>query len=190
MEHEINMIGGSLQSSFLNRDEYEQQVAINQIYDQDYEMVDQPDQNQQDGQQRRGYDLRSKFIPAKQVTKPNAARKPLKLAPPIIDPAPPDNQNFSPMLQQKQNSAPNIFAENRVGLLSFNFESELRKIKVPIPLTKLVKYPMQKNSFAKILQPSQIAQDTVNLQDGRPQIFISNLVESKNDENPPAFYLS
>ena len=65
MEHEINMIGGYLQSSFLNRDEYEQQVAINQISDHNYEMVDQPDQNQHDGQQRRAYDLRSNFIPAK-----------------------------------------------------------------------------------------------------------------------------
>ena len=65
MEHDINMIGGSLQSTFLNKDEYEQQVAINQISDHDYEMVDQPDQNQQYGQQRRGYDLRSKLILAK-----------------------------------------------------------------------------------------------------------------------------
>ena len=40
MEHEINMIGGYLQSSFLNKDEYEQQVAINQISDHNYEMVD------------------------------------------------------------------------------------------------------------------------------------------------------
>ena len=40
MEHEINMIGGYLQFTFLNRDEYEQQVAINQISDHNYEMVD------------------------------------------------------------------------------------------------------------------------------------------------------
>lgn len=79
MEHKINLIGGSLQSAFLNRDEYEQQVAINQISDQDYEMMDQSDQNQQDGQQRRGYDLRSKFIPAKKVTRPNVAKKTLTL---------------------------------------------------------------------------------------------------------------
>ena len=65
MEHEINLIGRSLQSAFLNRDEYEQQVAINQISYQDYEMVDQLDQNHQNGQQRKGYDLRSNFIPAK-----------------------------------------------------------------------------------------------------------------------------
>ena len=72
MEHEINMTGGSLQSSFLNKDEYEQQISINQISDQDYEMVDHLDQKRKDGQQRRGYDLRSKFIHAKHVTKPNA----------------------------------------------------------------------------------------------------------------------
>ena len=50
MEHEINLIGGSLQSLFLNKDEYELQVSINQIFDQDYEMVDQLDQNQHDRQ--------------------------------------------------------------------------------------------------------------------------------------------
>ena len=37
MEHEINLIGGYLQYAFLNIDEYEQQVAINQISNQHYE---------------------------------------------------------------------------------------------------------------------------------------------------------
>ena len=58
MDHKINLIGGPSQTAFLTREEYEQQVELNQISDQDYEMVDQPDPNKQEGQQRRGYDLR------------------------------------------------------------------------------------------------------------------------------------
>ena len=53
-----------------------------------------------------------------------------------------------------------------------------------------MKHPIYKNLFSKMLQPSQNAQDTINLQDDRPQIYMSTLVESKSDENPPPFYLS
>ena len=53
-----------------------------------------------------------------------------------------------------------------------------------------MKHPMYKNFFSKMLQSSQNAQDNVNLQDDRPQIYMSTLVESKIDENPPPFYLS
>ena len=53
-----------------------------------------------------------------------------------------------------------------------------------------MKHPMYKRSFSNMLQPFQIAQDTVNMQDDRPQIFMSTHVESKDDENPPLFYLS
>ena len=151
-------------------------------------MADQLDPNQQEGQQRRGYDLRSKFVPTRQVTNHDASKKYAKPASPIISPAPSDNENFAPIPQQKQNFAPRVSAENReIGSFSFNFESELKKIKVPIPLTKLMKHPMYKKYFAKMLQPSQLAQDTVNLQDDRPQIYMSTHIESKDDENSPPF---
>ena len=154
-------------------------------------MVDQLDPNQQEGQQRRGYDLRSKYVPARKVTNPDAAKKHVKPSPPIISPTPSDNQYPVPVPQQEQNFASIFSAENvEIGPFSFSFESELKKIKVPIPLTKLMKYSMYKNLFSKMLHPSQNAQETINLQDDGPQIYMSTLVESKSDENPPPFYFS
>lgn len=88
MDHEINLIGGPSQTNFLTCEEYEQQVELNQISDQDYEMVDQPDPNQQEGQQRRGYNLRSKFFLARKVINPDASTKYVKPSPPIIIPTP------------------------------------------------------------------------------------------------------
>ena len=49
---------------------------------------------------------------------------------------------------------------------------------------------MYKKYIAKMLQPSQLAQDTVNLQDDNPQIYMSTHVESKDDDNTPTFNLS
>ena len=191
MDHEISIIGGPSQTSFLTYEEYEHQGELNQIFDQDYEMVDQSDPNQQEGQQRRGYDIESKFVPARKVTNPDASKKYAKHDPPIISPTASDNQNNAPIPQQKQNSVPIFYAEIiDIGSFSFNFEFELKKIKVPIPLTELMKHPMYKNVFAKILQPSQNDQDTVNLQDDRPQIYMSTLVVYKSNEKPPPFYLS
>lgn len=148
MDHEINLIGGPSQDAFLTQEEYEQQVESNQISDQDYEMGDQSDQNQQEGQQRRGYDLRSKFVPARKVTNPDATKKYAKPASPIICPAPLDNQNIASIPQQKQNYAPIFSTENReIRSFSFNFEFELKKINVHIPLTELMKHPMYKKYF-------------------------------------------
>ena len=47
---------------------------------------------------------------------------------------------------------------------SFNFESELSKIKVPVPLLELLKFSAYKESFLKILQPSLPTFDSINLQ--------------------------
>ena len=80
-------------------------------------MADQTDQNKKEGQQRRGYDLISKFVPARKVTNPDAAKKYVKPSPPIISPMPSYNQNLAPIPQQKQNSAPRFSAgkyRNRV----------------------------------------------------------------------------
>ena len=73
---------------------------------------------------------------------------------------------------------------------SFNFESKLSKIKVPIPLLELLKISSYKESFLKILQPSLLASDSINLQDKNPIIYLGSLVQEVDDDNPAPFYLS
>ena len=59
---------------------------------------------------------------------------------------------------------------------SFNFKSELSKIKVPIPLLELLKISAYKESFLKILQPSLSAFDSINLQEENLTIYLGSLV--------------
>lgn len=73
---------------------------------------------------------------------------------------------------------------------SFNFESELSKIKVPIPLLELLKISTYKESFLKILQPSLPTSNSFNLQDENMTIYLGSLVQEVDDDSPTPFYLS
>jgi hypothetical protein len=50
---------------------------------------------------------------------------------------------------------------------SFNFEHEIQKIRIPVPISELVKHEDFKRSLSKLLQsePSYHSTDSVNLQD-------------------------
>jgi hypothetical protein len=62
---------------------------------------------------------------------------------------------------------------------SFNFESEIQKVKIPMPLTELMKNDIFKSAILKSLQPkTPIAADYVNLQDDKPTVTIGPMVEN------------
>jgi ribonuclease HI len=74
---------------------------------------------------------------------------------------------------------------------SFNFEHEIQKIRIPVPISELVKHEDFKRSLSKLLQPepSCHSTDSVNLQDEKPTVILGPMVEDRDDSSPP-FYTS
>jgi hypothetical protein len=74
---------------------------------------------------------------------------------------------------------------------SFNFKHEIQKIKIPVPLSELVKHEDFKRSLSKLLQPepSSCSIGSVNLQDKNPTFMLGPMVEYRDDSSPP-FYTS
>jgi hypothetical protein len=74
--------------------------------------------------------------------------------------------------------------------LSFNFESEIQKVKIPMPLTELMKNEAFKEAILKSLEPkTSPSDDFVNLQDDKPKVTIGPMIEDRDDSCPP-FYIS
>jgi hypothetical protein len=73
----------------------------------------------------------------------------------------------------------------------FNFEHEIQKIRIPVPLTELIKHEGFKKCFSEILQSevSNLPMDFINLQDEKPAVILGPMVEDRNDSSPP-FYTS
>jgi hypothetical protein len=71
---------------------------------------------------------------------------------------------------------------------SFNFESEMAKIKIFVPFNKLIKNSKYRNQIIKMLKMEQ-AYDTLNIQDDHPAILFGPRVEENgdNEEVPPFF---
>jgi hypothetical protein len=74
---------------------------------------------------------------------------------------------------------------------SFNFEHEIHKITILVPLSELVKHEYFKRSLSTMLQsePSCHSIDSVNLQDEKLPIILGPMVEDRDDSSPP-FYTS
>jgi hypothetical protein len=74
---------------------------------------------------------------------------------------------------------------------SFNFEHEIQKIRIPVPLTELIKHEDFKRSLSKLLQSEspQPPSDSINLQDEKPAVVLGPMVEDRDDSSPP-FYTS
>jgi ribonuclease HI len=74
---------------------------------------------------------------------------------------------------------------------SFNFEHEIQKIRIPVPLTELIKHDEFKKRFSDLLksETSSPSTDFINLQDERPAVVLGPLVEDRDDSSPP-FYTS
>jgi hypothetical protein len=66
---------------------------------------------------------------------------------------------------------------------SFSFESEIQKIKIPVPFLELIKNEEFKRYLSKMLQlePSSNSTDSFNLQDEKPAVVMGPLVEDRDD---------
>jgi ribonuclease HI len=74
---------------------------------------------------------------------------------------------------------------------SFNFENELNKIKIPIPLVELAKNPTYRKQIAKVMgvyEPESHS-DVINLEDDRPNITFGPHFEGSKDNVAP-FYIT
>jgi hypothetical protein len=74
---------------------------------------------------------------------------------------------------------------------SFISEHEIQKIRIPVPLTELVKHKDFKMSLSKMLHPKPPYHsiDSINLQDKIPAVILGPMVENIDDSSPP-FYTS
>jgi hypothetical protein len=74
---------------------------------------------------------------------------------------------------------------------SFNFDHEIQKIRIHVPLSELVKHEDFKRSLSKLLQsePAFHSSDSVNLQNENPSVILGPMVEYRDDSSPP-FYTS
>jgi hypothetical protein len=73
----------------------------------------------------------------------------------------------------------------------FSFGHEIQKIRIPVPLTELIKYGEFKKCFSKFLQSeaSCLPTDSINLQDEKSVVILGPMVEDRDDSSPP-FYTS
>jgi ribonuclease HI len=96
-------------------------------------------------------------------------------------------QPLSPIIQ---NHAPEIREIPKLTS-SFNFEHEIQKIKIPMPLNELIKHGEFKKRFFDLLKPeaSGLSTDCINLQDEMPAVVLGPMVEDRDDSSPP-FYTS
>jgi hypothetical protein len=96
-------------------------------------------------------------------------------------------QPLSPIIQ---NHAPEIREIPKLTS-SFNFEHEIQKIRIPVPLTELIKHGEFKKRFSDLLksEASGPSTDCINLQDEKPAVVLGPMVEDRDDSSPP-FYTS
>jgi ribonuclease HI len=74
---------------------------------------------------------------------------------------------------------------------SFNFEHEIQKIRIPVPLTELIKHGEFKNRFSDLLksEASCPSIDFINLQDEKPTVILGPMVEDRDDSSPPLLHI-
>ena len=74
---------------------------------------------------------------------------------------------------------------------AFNLQKELEKIKIPVPLTELLKQPVYQSQVTSFMLPLEIpiAPNSLNLQEERPMVVFGPRVEEIDPSTPP-FYVS
>jgi len=100
-----------------------------------------------------------------------------------------DNQkNDSAMKEQTDKR--NISVKEVEKVTSFNLESEIAKLKVSIPLPKLVKNSHYKHHVSRILQIDPLS-GMVNVKNDHPELIFGLAIEGQlEDSEVPPFYLS
>jgi hypothetical protein len=71
----------------------------------------------------------------------------------------------------------------------FIFEHEIQKIRIPVPLSELVKKEDFKRSLSKLLQyePPHPSTDSINIQYENPVVVLGPMVEYRDDSSPPLY---
>eukprot|EP01018_Ginkgo_biloba_P007611 Gb_17039 [translate_table: standard] len=84
-----------------------------------------------------------------------------------------------------------IQKEVEKSVASFSLAHELGKVKIPIPLTKLVKIPTYHKEITKMLDSSAslVQIDTLNVQDESPLVVFGPHIEERNETVAP-FYIT
>jgi hypothetical protein len=191
-EDDINCYGDETDSSFLTQMDYEEAQMDEEIHEASieesfYQTDDQP-----------SYNLRSKTV----VPKPLLAAPGKKKEVVVKQPTAPVKQTSTTAKQQQKQLQPQakehvilkappneVKTSDRLSY-SFNFESEIQKVKIRMPLTKLMKNDIFKSAILKSLEPKTLpAVDYVNLQDDKPTMTIGPMIEDRDDSCPP-FYIS
>ena len=73
---------------------------------------------------------------------------------------------------------------------SFNIQTEIAKLKIPIPLTELVKNDLYKSTITETLNMND-GEDAINLNDHQPELIFGLDVNGKNTYGSvPPFYIS
>jgi ribonuclease HI len=133
------------------------------------------------------YDLRSKKK-AKVPDVPEQSTRTEKLADEAADSH--RGKRNQPLSLVTQSHAPEIREIPKLSS-SFNFEHEIQKIRIPVPLTELIKHEGFKKRFSELLQSEASIPpiDSINLQDEKPVVILGPMVEDRDDSSPP-FYTS
>jgi hypothetical protein len=177
LDPEIHCFGDTPPFPHLTQSAYEEFLMDNQLNELSKE--------NKTGSRQGRYDLRSqkKAVnvpeqstrtekPANEVADGHRGKKPRPLSPIV--------QNHALEIREIQKLTP-----------SFNFEHEIQKIRIPMPLTELIKHEGFKKCFSEILQSevSSLPIDSINLQYENLAVILGPMVEDRNDSSPP-FYTS
>jgi ribonuclease HI len=212
-EGDIHCVGEETGKSYLTQQDYEESLMTEQTED------DLLGDGIFTAEDKNRYNLRSKSNAAQQdaPASPEKPAAPVKekdqtledqpansskvkaSAPPKKTVAPVKHQtpeSQPPVEQQKNQEAPSSQVKisdktaDKVPY-SFNFEAEIQKIKIPIPLVELMKNEMFKKDILKTLDPQSVSHsaDILNIYDDKPTITLGQMVEDR-DESCPPFYIS
>jgi ribonuclease HI len=212
-EGDIHCVGDETGTSYLTQQDYEQSLMTEQAED------DLLGDGIFTAEDKNRYNLRSKSkaaqtdasaspaettAPEKQKdhsseNQPAKSSKEKAPAPPkkIVAPVSQQTPERQPPVEQQKNqeaSSSQVKISDKTtdkAPYSFNFEAELQKIKIPIPLVELMKNEMFKRDILKTLDPQSVSHsaDILNIYDDKPTITLGQMVEDR-DESCPPFYIS
>jgi hypothetical protein len=179
LDPEIHCIGDTSPFPHLTQSSYEEFLMNSQI--------NELSKGEKASSSPNKYNLRSKKKEGKSdiPDQPLIAEKPVKHATNITKEK--KTQNPSPIVKDPVPEVREILKPPS----SFNFEHEIQKIRILVPISELVKHEDFKRSLSKLLQPepSCHSTDSVNLQDEKPTVILGPMVEDRDDSSPP-FYTS
>ena len=102
--------------------------------------------------------------------------------------------NKKQIVKEKIDEVVNLDEVNKV-VGGFNLEHELNKVKIHVPLTKLIKNKAYREAAFKTFKTTMnlVPSDEVNLQDENPTIIVGSKTFDQPDDNseyPPPFYVT